>query len=363
MSTLEPDIRLAMDGDSTAYTRVVEACASTVSAIAYAIVRDVAASEDVAQEAFLAAWRDRRKLRNPSSFLPWLRQITRNQSHSWLRAHRREVADDNLLARALDPRPLAEDAMLDDEQRRTVNEVLDALPEQTREVLILYYREGSSVAQVADLLGLSDDAVKQRLSRARAALREETLRRFGTTMMKTAPSAALVAAVAAGIAGAAPSASAAVSATVAAKAGTTLGAAAGAGFAIGALNGIVSVWMGMKHLEPYFDEREEAELRRFRNHASIVMLVACVVYAVIPFTKPVKYWGVGSLLSFYAAVIYLCWIRLPRILERRLTWEREVNPEIARMHRRRQIWAAVSQTLGAMLGGIVLIATLMQFAR
>ena len=55
---------------------------------------------------------------------------------------------------------------------------------------LLYYREGQNSRQVASLLGLSDTAVRKRLSRARGTLREEMLKRFGEFAQSSAPSAA-----------------------------------------------------------------------------------------------------------------------------------------------------------------------------
>ena len=100
MNTLDLDVTLAMRGDADAYRHVIEQSAATVCSIALAIVRNVPASEDVAQEVFLAVWTGLRKLRNPASFLPWLRQVTRNQAHLWLRNHAREKSDDIALAAA-----------------------------------------------------------------------------------------------------------------------------------------------------------------------------------------------------------------------------------------------------------------------
>jgi DNA-directed RNA polymerase specialized sigma24 family protein len=74
-------------------------------------VRNVDFSRDGAHDVFLAAWRDLRKLRNPSSFLPWLRQITRNRAHHVLRTHvrskRRLSIDDAeaVIESVADPRP------------------------------------------------------------------------------------------------------------------------------------------------------------------------------------------------------------------------------------------------------------------
>ena len=116
---LETDVRLAMTGDRDAYARIVEQSANVVCAIALAIVRNVQASEDVAQEVFLAVWTSLGKLRNPASFLPWLRQMTRNQANLWIRNHARERTDDDALAAAVDARPTADDLLLRDEERRS----------------------------------------------------------------------------------------------------------------------------------------------------------------------------------------------------------------------------------------------------
>ena len=76
-------------------------------AVALAITRDVHTSEDIAQEAFLSAWHHLPRLKNPSSFLPWLRQITRNLAHDHLRGRRNRMLDgeaaDLAIQHAADP--------------------------------------------------------------------------------------------------------------------------------------------------------------------------------------------------------------------------------------------------------------------
>ena len=80
------ELPAARAGDRDAYGRIVVACQNTITAIALAIVRDVPSSEDIAQDAFLNAWQHLRRLQNADSFLPWLRQITRNLARDHLRA-------------------------------------------------------------------------------------------------------------------------------------------------------------------------------------------------------------------------------------------------------------------------------------
>ncbi|HEV7270112.1 sigma-70 family RNA polymerase sigma factor [Pseudoxanthomonas sp.] len=210
---LQAELPAAARGSQDAYGRIVHACQNTVTAIALAITRDVQASEDIAQEAFLKAWQQLDRLKNSASFLPWLRQITRNLARDWLRAqHGRpmsgEVAE-IAIGMAADPDPTPAERLLQTEEELVATEIISSLPEDSRETLLLFYREGQSSQQVADLLGLSDAAVRKRLSRARAMVREELLQRFGEFARSTAPTAAFTMIVLGGLVGAMPAASAA----------------------------------------------------------------------------------------------------------------------------------------------------------
>ena len=210
---LQAELPAAARGSQEAYGRIVHACQNTVTAIALAITRDVQASEDIAQEAFLKAWQQLDRLKNSASFLPWLRQITRNLARDWLRAqHGRPLsgeAAEIAIGMAADPGPTPAERLLQTEEELVATDIISALPEDSRETLLLYYREGQSSQQVADLLGLSDAAVRKRLSRARAMVRDELMRRFGEFARSTAPGAAFTMIVLGGLVGAMPAASAA----------------------------------------------------------------------------------------------------------------------------------------------------------
>lgn len=356
MSTLESDVLLARGGDEAAFGRIVQKSANTVCSIALAISRNVQASEDIAQETFVAAWQNLRNLRNPESFLPWLRQVTRNQAHLWRREHARDVSDEALLQATSDARPTPIDRVLADEEQQLLRDAIDALPEDARDVLILYYREEQSTQQVALLLGMSEAAVRQRLSRARAAVREQVLEKLGRTIARTAPGAAFAAAVAGALVITAPTASAAVATSAGAKAALgAKGALAGASIA-GALLGWFGVFMGSKYLEPAFDDREAHELRTFHRIVFAVVALGCALIALASRSKMV--WMALAIQANYIAVALLYALRLPRILDRRMKWEQSVNPEMAALKKRQWMWRTISQAVAAAIGGSMLMAML-----
>jgi RNA polymerase sigma factor (sigma-70 family) len=361
---LESDVRAATLGDAEAYQRLVSRCANTVCSIALAIVRNVQASEDIAQEVFLVVWTSLRKLRNPASFLPWLRQVTRNQAHLWLREHRREIPDEYALAEAVDARPDPAAALLDEEERRVLARVIDDLPEETREVVILYYREGSSARQVADLLGLSEDAVKQRLYRARTRMREEMLRRFASAAARSAPAAGFATVVGAAIAASAPPVSAAVTLGAAKAGGGTFGSVIlwllkGAG--AGALLGGAGVVLGLRPLQrSLFDEQERRELHRFKLAAMTSVLLAALGFTVTAGLRPLWLWPSAVYLTFVVAMSYLYKVRLPRILARRFAAERATDPTAAARQRRRRILSWIGLIFGVLCGGAGLVIGILQ---
>ena len=354
---LEPHVLAAAHGDREAFTHLVDATGTLVCSIAVAILRDVEMSRDVAQDVFLAAWQSLRKLRNPASFLPWLRQMTRNRAHHVLRSRvrlRKVVTDhepDDLLAAAVDARPGIGEHLLVEEERRVLAEAIGGLPDEAREVVILYYREGRSARQVADLLGLSEDAVKQRLSRARSRLRQAMLERLGETLQKSAPGAAFTAGVMALVFGA-PGTAAAAGLSLSAKLSSPgllgkLGALLGAA-GLGAAGGIAGVVLGLR---PLFararDDRERRELRIFRAVSIAVTLIGAAGLALSNSPRSM----ILAFAPFYLTLLSLHAFWLPRILRRRLEAELQEDPKGAALRHQRDRWLSVMGALLGLLGG------------
>ena len=370
--SLRETLPAAASGDHAAYGRVVALCQNAVTGIALAITRDVHASEDIAQEAFLKGWRQLDTLKNPDSFLPWLREITRNLARDHLRAQRRrpmtggtaEIA----LALAADTAPTPAETLLQTEQEAAAREVIAALPEDSREVLLLYYREGQRSQQVAALLGITDAAVRKRLSRARGYVREELMTRFGEFARTSAPSAAFASGVLGMLAMAAPpSAGAAVLGTGGAVAGKGLlklmGGALGA-TAFGTLVGIGAVWFGIrKYLRDPLDARERDDLLRYGavNTLTIVLFIVGIsALARVPGWMP----HLALTLGYMAVIGWTSGRWLPRILQRRQARDLLRDPVGERRRMRRQrMWRIWGCVLGFTLATAGLLAGLVMSGR
>ncbi len=181
-------------GDVSAFGELIERYHNLVCAIAYARTGDRAASEDVAQETFLAAWRGIGELREVDKLRGWLCTIARNLGAKSTRGTQRiESLDAHAGELAGDGGPL--DAIIDKETEATVWAALERLPETYREPLVLFYREQQSITEVARGLGLSEETAKQRLSRGRQQLRDQMTDVVERTLASGRPRKAAAAAV------------------------------------------------------------------------------------------------------------------------------------------------------------------------
>ena len=370
---VETQLPAAAGGDREAFARIVDGTRGLVSSIALAIVRDAELSRDISQDVFLAAWRDLSQLRDPSSFLPWLRQMTRNRAYHVLRTTRRRTRHlldtdvDSLIESAVDGRPAADVHLMAEEERTALTVVLDELPDDTREVVTLFYREGRSTTQVAALLGIGESAVRKRLSRARGRLRESLLARFGDAARRAAPGAGLTSTVMAAIAVGTPVQAAAAARAAVGAATTSAGVSVlskvltlGGSVVLPAAGGLTGVLFGTRQLKRRARSAEELRgLRQFEAICAVLVVLAAVGF-------PVSWWLTSSAWSqvttFGAFVVglgtlYLAW--LPRILASRFAIELAEDPvaaRAARAHERRIAW--IGWTMGLLAGTAGLIAGL-----
>ncbi|MGW7307304.1 RNA polymerase sigma factor [Streptomyces sp. NPDC054835] len=169
-------IRAAQDGDVPSLTTVVMRSQPHVRRFALSLCASPQDAEDAAQEALIILYRKIGTLRASGALASWMFRIVRNeclrQVRSLVATRRAEQPDQPGAKPDADAEPSAEDAVLRRLEAERIAAAVSALPRDQRQVLIMRDVQGLPGRTVADALGLSTAAMKSRLHRARAALRD-----------------------------------------------------------------------------------------------------------------------------------------------------------------------------------------------
>jgi RNA polymerase sigma factor (sigma-70 family) len=245
-------VERCVTGDREAFGLLGARYQSLICSMAYSASGDISRSEDLAQETFINAWSKLKSLREPAKFRAWLCGIARNLINGSVRKQKRTPVDSAVsldeISDSTCPLPSPSDQAISGEEAALVWQSLEKVPENYREPLVLFYRQNQSVSRVAETLELSEDAVKQRLSRGRKLLNEQVTALVESTLTRTRPTKAFTAAVLIALPVLTPQIAAAGVAVTAAKspaAKTVL--AAGIGGALwGPLIVILGAWIGMR---------------------------------------------------------------------------------------------------------------------
>ena len=206
-----------------AFGQIVARYQNLVCSLAYSATGSLNQSEDLAQETFLAAWKQLASLREPQKLRSWLCGIARNLTYDSLKKQGREPSHVGESLDALEtsaaPEPLPHDFAISQEEAGILWRSLERIPEIYREPLVLFYREHQSIEAVAQNLELTEDAVKQRLSRGRKLLHEQVLAFVEGALERTNPGKTFTIGVLAALPALTYSAKAAAIGTAAAKGG------------------------------------------------------------------------------------------------------------------------------------------------
>lgn len=277
-------VELCRNGDRDAFGRIVERYQSLVCALAYSACGDLARSEDLAQETFLAAWRQLATLREPARLKNWLCGIVRNLFHNSLRAQARNplasavVLEDEVAAGPDWEVPSGE--AMSKEEAAILWRVLETLPRAYRDPLVLFYRSGDSTAEVAEALELSEEAVRQRLARGRAMLNERVTRLVESGLRRSNPTKTFTLAVLAALPMASAQAGAGGSAVITtAKSTGVFKTASGLSALIATIANLVPLLGGGVGLWGYVENTRTARERRFLSWSALALV----------------FWAVGSL--------------------------------------------------------------------
>ncbi len=171
MDTLEKAVDRVLSGDRSAFQQIVDATSEQLVRLGARIMGNQADAEDVVQEAYVKAYRalTAGDFERRSSASTWLYRIVVNGAIDAKRSRtRRKEASDEQIETGWDGAALAEARVALTE----LDEWLEALPAEQRAALVLQTMEGLNNTEIAQVMGVSEGAVEQRLVRARAALRQ-----------------------------------------------------------------------------------------------------------------------------------------------------------------------------------------------
>jgi RNA polymerase sigma-70 factor (ECF subfamily) len=166
------DVDRVLAGDVSAFEPIVRRWQKPLVNLAYRFCRDRGRAEDMAQDAFLRAYRSLATWRRDAAFSTWLFALATNLYRSEIRRLPPLMSPLDERVTALDRR--AAEPIVDEEHReQIVRSAVLALPAKYRDVLTLFYFHGMDVARSAASLGVPQGTIKARLSRGRDILRSK----------------------------------------------------------------------------------------------------------------------------------------------------------------------------------------------
>ncbi len=179
------DVARVLAGDVSAFEGIVRRWQGPLVNLAYRFCRDRGRAEEMAQEAFVRAFRALASWRGEAAFSTWLFALATNVCRSELRRLPPRTVPLDEIAEPGDARP--QDGGFEDADRdRAVRRAVLTLPARYRDALVLFYFHGMDVAAAARSLGLPEGTVKARLARGRAILRGKLPRFLAAPRLKEA---------------------------------------------------------------------------------------------------------------------------------------------------------------------------------
>jgi RNA polymerase sigma-70 factor, ECF subfamily len=172
-------VQRVQKGDKTAFDLLVRKYQHRVLKLVSRFVNDAAEAEDVAQEAFLKAYRALPAFRGDSAFYTWLYRIAINTAKNTLVSNRRRPVDFDLDLQdpeqhdrqsLLKDSDTPEGVLLTDEIRGVVERALEQLPDDLRTAIVLRELEGLSYEEIAEAMDCPVGTVRSRIFRAREAI-------------------------------------------------------------------------------------------------------------------------------------------------------------------------------------------------
>ena len=175
-------VQRAKKGDELAFEQLVTDNEKRIYNLCCRLTGNPDDGAELAQEAFLNAWRALEKFHGESSFATWLYRLASNACIDFLRREKRRRSlsmtlslddeEESRQAELPDRRFAPEERLAQAEDRRAIALALESVSAEHRQVLVMREINGLSYAEIGQVLGLEEGTVKSRIARARVALRK-----------------------------------------------------------------------------------------------------------------------------------------------------------------------------------------------
>jgi RNA polymerase sigma-70 factor (ECF subfamily) len=167
-------------GDEAAFRKLFDIYRDKIFFIAFKITKEESSAEDVVQEVFIKLWLNRQKLRELDSFVAYINTITRNHIFSQLRRlATEEVYLKDLVSSHHPESKDASDVILYNELKKMLDTAVARLPPQQKKVYQLGKIDGKKYEEIASLLNISKDTVKEHMTKASASIKAYLVRNEG----------------------------------------------------------------------------------------------------------------------------------------------------------------------------------------
>lgn len=172
-------IKQCIKGDADAYAILVERYKDMAYNVAYRMVGDHDTSTDIAQESFIAAYVALKDYKNDSKFSSWLCSIVMNKARDFLSSKKNNVSIDDIAELCASKTPSPEEIVSKKQLARDIQTVLNLIPTEYREAIVLKHIEGLDYKEMETILGVSANTLKVRTHRGREMMKEILKERGG----------------------------------------------------------------------------------------------------------------------------------------------------------------------------------------
>ena len=168
-------VRRCLDGDPSAFERLVREHMNTVLGLAYNYVGNFSTAEDIAQETFVQAFQSLESLRDDTRFKVWLLKIARNKcidairrSPRWISLDQSKEVQKEIFQKSVPPREIPSFEFSEED----LLAALDSLRKDYREIFVMKHIDNLSYREISQVLGMTVSAVGEKLYRVRAMIRD-----------------------------------------------------------------------------------------------------------------------------------------------------------------------------------------------